>query len=127
MRRAFTLVEIMATVTIMTVLISMLVVYVPNYAAHTSAVVRTENIEALNSALEHYKIQGGIEYAHSLAGAHLNTTAGNAAIISALQTGFTRNDIHFRFLDNRFTLDPGSIKAIGSGTRLYFESGSPSD
>jgi prepilin-type N-terminal cleavage/methylation domain-containing protein len=124
-KRAFTLVELLSTVVIMSILTTMIFVYIPDYTQRTSALVLTKNIETLNTALENYKVQGGMEYSHSLAGGHLNTTAGNQAIFEALCKGFTLQDVHLKFLDGSFKLSPGSVKAIGSGKNLYFESGTP--
>lgn len=112
-RRGFTLVELLATIAILAVIVTVAGVYVGSYVKQAQKVADQKTLETLNDALTRYKTQGG-----NLAA----LTSGTAIkhVIAMMQTPVSWAGLTQQFLNAGFTRPARSIFAKGSGAQYHF-------
>ena len=111
--RAFTLVELMATVAIAAMVVSAAVFFVANYITYSHQQADRQTLWVLNDALTRYKTQGGnvsTLYSYSPVG----------AVLAGLQTALTWAGHGHIVLAQGITYPARSIDATGSKAQYHF-------
>jgi prepilin-type N-terminal cleavage/methylation domain-containing protein len=110
---AFTLIELLATITIIAVLVGAVVVYIPRFVDWSRQTSDKQTLTVLNDALTRYKIQGGGTSA-------LTSGAPIANVLNRLRQPISWNGIVHQIFQPGTTYPSRSLDAIGSGASYNF-------
>jgi prepilin-type N-terminal cleavage/methylation domain-containing protein len=123
-RRAFTMVELLASIAIIAVIAALVFAFVGNYVDYARLTAARHTVAVLNESLNEYRTLGGISKAHSLegtAGTTLNSSTLTDTVINAMKEGFTVGGAKKSFISaNSTQLDTALIGTTGQGARLRF-------
>ena len=111
--KAFTLVELLATITIIAVLVVSALFFTVSYVSNARLIAAKQNYTVLQDALNRFKGQGG-----GVAGLTVGTPIAN--VISAMKTPVNWVGLTQQFLNTSFTYPARSIYATGSGQSYHF-------
>jgi len=116
--RSFTMLELVVTIAIIEALVVISLftfVSVANWAQQT---MNNHVLTNLNMALTDYQTLGGMSRSHSLQGTNSSTEV--AAVLTALQTGFTVGGQLRTFLAPNTNIDPTHLYAAGQAGNFHF-------
>jgi type II secretory pathway pseudopilin PulG len=111
--KAFTLVEILSTVSIIALLVSSVIVVIPYFVAWAKQTSDKQTLTVLNEALTKFKAQGG-------GTAALTSGALIGNVISRLQQPVSWSGLTHQYLQSGVTYSGRSIDALGSGSSYRF-------
>lgn len=111
--RAFTLVELLATIAILALIVTVAGVYIGDYVNNARTVTAKKNLAMLNDALTRYKGQGGDVK-------KLTVGASIPGVFTKLKTTVTWAGKKHQFLQSGFTYPARSLLAIGNHHQYRF-------
>ncbi len=119
-KRGFTLVELLTTIALIAILVTLGVYLTSSYLSWSQKVSNERTLSILNNSLQHYKTLGGMTAAdgHNLEGA--NTEAKIIAVLNTLKTGFQSGGSTRSFLNTGEKIDTTKLFATGSGKTFVF-------
>jgi prepilin-type N-terminal cleavage/methylation domain-containing protein len=121
--RAFTMIELLASIAILAVIAAIVFAFVGNYVDYARLTAARRTCAILNESLNEYRTLGGLTKAHSLQGA-VGTTQNARTLtddaITALKTGFTVGGIRKNFVNKTQSIDTSMIGSTGQGSHFRF-------
>lgn len=111
--RAFTLVELLASIAIIGMLLAAVIFTVSNYVAYARTTARKQTLLVLNDALTRYKTQGG-----GTAGLTVGASIGR--VLRQLRTPVEWCGRTHQFLDAAATYPARSLHAVGNHAQYHF-------
>ncbi len=112
-RHAFTLIEALATIAIISVVIAVAIPFVGNYVAKAKQTADRQTLAVLNDALTRYKTQGGALTA-------LTSGASMGNVLNLMREPITWNGLSHQILRQGETFPARSISASGNGRDFRF-------
>ncbi len=123
MRRAFTAIELLVIILVVTVLVAGASVFIGEYIKTAKWISARQTVQVLNEAVNEYRTMGGMNLGHSLegpAGATRNSDGMTRAVITALRNGFPRFGKHLSFVRPDMVFDIATIASTGQGSNFQF-------
>ena len=113
MKKAFTLLELLVTITIIAALVAGVIVVVPSFISWAKSNADKQTYTILNDALSRYKTEGGSVSA-------LTASSDIGALLARMQAGVTWGNRFHQFLSKGVTYPARSISASGVAAQYKF-------
>jgi prepilin-type N-terminal cleavage/methylation domain-containing protein len=121
--RAFTMVELLASIAIIAVIAALVFAFVGNYVDYARLTAVRHTVAVLNESLNEYRALGGLRKGYPMpgsSGSTLNSATLTTAAVEGLQKGFDNHGKTVGFVRPNQTFNTSYVASTGAGASFRF-------